>query len=250
MAEEPDVIKHQMEETRADLTQKLENLEHQVVNTVQDATSAVSETVQNVKETVTDTVSTVKEAVSDTVESVKESVKETFDLPRQVDRHPWLMFGGSVAAGYLAGWLLGRTSMFGSSDLGGMAAGSSSASNWAPFTSGGTGGDGYGAGRGAESGSSMRSATSGALDWVGSLAEQFRPEINRLKGMAIGALGGLVRDMIARSVPPQMSSQVTGLVDDITTKLGGEPVRGPVADSLFGGGQAHSEAGAQAQHTA
>src|SRR5262245_55877302 len=97
--EQPKVIRHQMEETRASLTEKLETLEHQVVGTVQGATSAVTETVENVKEAVAETVETVKGTVRETVETVK----ETFDLSRQVDRHPWLMVGGSVALGFLCG---------------------------------------------------------------------------------------------------------------------------------------------------
>jgi ElaB/YqjD/DUF883 family membrane-anchored ribosome-binding protein len=234
MAEEPDVIKHQMEETRADLTQKLETLEHQVVGTVQDATSAVSETVQTVKDTVSETVGSVKEAVTDTVDTVRESVKETFDLRLQVERRPWLMFGGSVALGYLAGWLLGKTSSV-SANLGGMAEGSSSASNWAPFTTGGTG-DGR-TGQAA----TPRTAEPAQPGWLSAVADQFQPEINRLKGLAIGALAGVVRDMITRAVPEQMATQLTGVMDDITTKLGGEPVRGPVMDQLFGRQSAHGE---------
>jgi len=99
---EREVIRQQMEETRAALTDKLETLEHQVVDTVQGATTAVQETVATVKDAVQETVETVKGSVQETVETVK----ETFDLNRQVDRHPWLMFGGAVAVGYLGGRLL------------------------------------------------------------------------------------------------------------------------------------------------
>src|SRR5262245_19695984 len=102
--EQPKVIRHQMEETRASLTEKLETLEHQVVGTVQGATSAVTETVENVKEAVQETVETVKDSVRGTVESVK----ETFDLARQVDSDPWLMVGGSAALGFLCGRLVPR----------------------------------------------------------------------------------------------------------------------------------------------
>jgi hypothetical protein len=40
----------------------------------------------------------VTEAVRDAVHSVSNA----FDVRRQVDRHPWLVLGGSVALGYLA----------------------------------------------------------------------------------------------------------------------------------------------------
>src|SRR5262249_38838293 len=93
MDDSPEVIRQQMEETRAALSEKLETLEQQVVGTVKDARAAV-----------TDTVETVKGAVHDTVETVK----ETFDVSRQVERHPWAMLGGSIALGFLGGRLYER----------------------------------------------------------------------------------------------------------------------------------------------
>src|SRR5262245_44710471 len=105
------VIRADMEETRTALTEKLEVLENQVVGTVKDATSAVSQTVETLKETV----GTVKETVTDTVSAVKDSVqdgvatvKNWFDLRAQFDRHPCLMAGGSVLAGYLIGVMCDR----------------------------------------------------------------------------------------------------------------------------------------------
>jgi len=114
MDDEPEVIRQQMEDTRSDLTRKIEALEHQVVSTVQSTTSAVTNTVESVKDAVQETVSAVKGTVSDTVCSVKETVsdtvegvKETLDIRHQVEEHPWLMFGASVAAGYVGGLVLG-----------------------------------------------------------------------------------------------------------------------------------------------
>ncbi len=89
---------------RASLTEKLETLEHQIVETVQGATSAMTETVENVKEAVHDTVSEVKSTVNETVDTVK----STFDIPHHFRRHPWLMLGGAVAVGYLASRILDR----------------------------------------------------------------------------------------------------------------------------------------------
>src|SRR5581483_4976543 len=102
MGNEPEeVIKHQMLETLASLAEKLETLEQQVVGTVHNATSAVTDTVETVKDAVQQTVQMAKDSVTNTVEAVK----DTFDLSRQVDDHPWLMFGGSVAAGFVTGHL-------------------------------------------------------------------------------------------------------------------------------------------------
>src|SRR5262245_24400559 len=99
MPDEPEMIRQQMEETRSALTEKLETLEHQVIGTVAEANTAVADTVDNVKEAVQDTVEVVKETVQETVESVK----QTLDISVQMDRHPWLFLGASVAAGYVAG---------------------------------------------------------------------------------------------------------------------------------------------------
>ena len=52
MDKESDVIKHQMEHTRTQLTDKLELLEHQVADTV----TGAAETVEKVRQTVSDTV--------------------------------------------------------------------------------------------------------------------------------------------------------------------------------------------------
>ena len=83
----PDEIRHQIEETRCSLTEKLETLEHEVKQTVKGATDTVVGTVHSVEGTV-------------------ETVKRTFDLRYHVRRHPWLMFGGSIATGFVAGTLL------------------------------------------------------------------------------------------------------------------------------------------------
>src|SRR5579864_5333035 len=93
MDNEPEVTRAQMQETRTALSEKLETLEHKVVDTVQGATHAVHETVDHVKEAMHETV---------------ENVKDTFNLPLQVKRHPWGMVAGSIALGYLGGYLLFR----------------------------------------------------------------------------------------------------------------------------------------------
>src|SRR5207245_3832532 len=91
-------------EKRTSLQEKLETMEKQVKETVEEATEAVSETVQTVKEVVKESVETVKGSVEDTVESVK----QTFDLRRQVCEHPWGMFVGAAAVGFIGGKLLDR----------------------------------------------------------------------------------------------------------------------------------------------
>jgi ElaB/YqjD/DUF883 family membrane-anchored ribosome-binding protein len=231
MDNESEVIRQQMEETRASLAEKLETLEQQVVGTVQGTTAAVTETVDTVKEGVQETVETVKNTVQEAVGAVK----ETFDIPRQVERHPWAMMGGAVALGYVAGYLYTR-----SQDRSRMPGWASSPSL-------------------RESGWSTpapeRSLAPQRFEdrpvppapsppepprssWLSELNKMFGNEINQLKGLAIGAAMGIVRDMVTRSAPPQLEGQLTNMMDSITNKLGGQPMEGPVLN--FDDNSAHS----------
>jgi len=102
MVEETAIIESQMEETRKHLAEKVEALQQQVASTVADTTKTVTETVSAVTEAVQETVGSVTETVQKTVETVK----ETFDFRAQVEKRPWMVVGGAVAAGYLLGTLL------------------------------------------------------------------------------------------------------------------------------------------------
>ena len=97
--ENEQVIREQMGETRASLTDKLETLEHQVVDKVQGTTTAVRGTVEAIKESVEETVSTVKESLKGGIDTVK----DWLDVKAHVERHPWLMTGGSTLLGYCLG---------------------------------------------------------------------------------------------------------------------------------------------------
>jgi ElaB/YqjD/DUF883 family membrane-anchored ribosome-binding protein len=225
MADEPEMIRKQMEETRTDLTEKLETLEEEIVETVQDATEKVSETVENVTETVRDSVETVRETVHETIDTVK----STFDLAHQVDQHPWLMFGGAVAVGYVGGRMLSSleeprtaegTCRSEAVDLGYQTS--------APA---------------AEYGSRETSPKSQRL---GEMVEKFRPEIDELKGLAIGAALSVVRDLLTRSLAEQAQQPVAQVIDNVTTKLGGKPMHGllPKEESEQRSAQGYATAGA------
>lgn len=227
--EDEDLIRKQMKETRSNLTDKLETLEHQVVGTAQAATSAVSDSVEAVKETVQDTVAsvqetvaTVKESIAETVTAVKDSmhegvdaVKGLFDVSAHVERHPWLMLGGSVALGYLLNGFLGKASP--ARDRG-VASGISGPSP-VPSPNGSSG-------NGAPTNGNFREERKpeAALEQAASLFSSFGPEINKLKGLAIGALLGTVREMIVKAVPEQFAGQLKEIIDSVTEKAGGEPI--------------------------
>ena len=98
MIDSPETIRQQMEATKSQLWEKLDTLENQVSDAVQSTSTAV-----------TDTVASVQETFSNVTESVHESVQNVsnaFDLPLQVQRHPWMTLGGSFVLGYLARELL------------------------------------------------------------------------------------------------------------------------------------------------
>jgi ElaB/YqjD/DUF883 family membrane-anchored ribosome-binding protein len=242
----------QMEGTRADLAQKLEALENQVVGTIQDATSTVSETVHEVKEAVTGTVETVKQTVEGTVDTVKETVqgtvetvKETFDVRRQVENHPWLMFGGSLAAGFVAGRLLQRygpevgmpTWQGFSSAVRHFPDQFSSMTHPSHYTGVGQSAAGYPYESAQERREEpapqpeTREQQPGLLE---SLTSTLAPEMTKLKGLAIGAALGLVRDLITQKAPPEIGSQLADMVNDFTSRLGGQVFHEPILQTFTG----------------
>jgi ElaB/YqjD/DUF883 family membrane-anchored ribosome-binding protein len=227
MDQETDMIKHQMEHTRAALTDKLELLEHQVTDTVTGAAETVEKVRQTVTNTVngaTETVASVKQAFEDTVQSVKDTVRETaetvgetLDLRKQVEKHPWAMVCGATAVGFGVGVVCSRVNV--------PAAASSAASKVV---------------------SSARSLADSMEQQVSGWSEppppppfgqrQLRrddahedspwmPAVYRLKGLAIGAMFGVLRDVLSKNLPPAISGQVGEVIDTFTTSLGGQPIR-------------------------
>jgi hypothetical protein len=212
MDEDPNVIRQNIDQTRSALTEKLETLEAEVKGTVQGAKASVDNTIETVKDTI-------------------QSVKRTFDLAYQTEQHPWPMMGGSVVAGFVCGHLFEALTATGrhaahdhrpqerhepplsASSFASQAAAAAERPN------GPTGGA-YAA--------PAPSATSNLLHWVSS---QFGPEIEQLKGMAIGAAVGVLRDLAKRNVPPHLAQQVEELMNKVTSKLGGQPVQGEVLSS-------------------
>jgi hypothetical protein len=59
------------------------------------------------------------------------------------------------------------------------------------------------------------------------LFNQFGDEIGKVKEVAIGYLASVARDLIKEAVP-NLGQQVQEIMDSATTKLGGQPVPGPV----------------------
>lgn len=198
--------KQEMEGTRAAMTEKLEQLEERVRETVEGAASTVEGIVGNVKETVDSTVETVKQTVDGakssmenmvgnvkgTVEGTVETVRRTFDLSYQVDRSPWLMFGGSVLVGYFLGSL-------GSTNQSSLSSSEAYQTNGAPQTFAPF----YKATHenvSTRSDMSSHSQPQPRSGWS-SLLNQFPEETAALKGALVAALVNVVHDMVQESIP-------------------------------------------------
>jgi hypothetical protein len=205
MVNPAEVTRARMGDTRAALSEKLESLEQRMADTVHGAADAVANTVENVKDVVHETVL---------------NVRDTFDIPLQVERHPWAMLGGSLALGFLGGYLLYR---FGARS----AAIASSAPTPADMSR--IGEQHNGTVKDARPADAAmppdREAAPRAVDGA---TPPFATEIARLKSLAIGALLSIGRDVITQSAPESMHARLTEVIDGLTVQLGGEPIRGPV----------------------
>jgi ElaB/YqjD/DUF883 family membrane-anchored ribosome-binding protein len=229
MADEPEVIRHQMEAQRASLAEKLECLERQVTEKVQGAKEAVDETVQGARDAVHETVQSVRSTVHD----AKAAVQETLDVPLQTRRHPWLMFGGAVAAGYVGGLVLNRLTAsrpgYDTSGWSHMPAeprshnyttGMSAAGSSSLYTPS------------AEPARAPAAPQPHGESFAQGIMQSFAPEVQKLKGVAIGAVMGIVRDLVTQRTPESLRPQVNEVIENITHKLGGEPVRGHLLDEV------------------
>jgi ElaB/YqjD/DUF883 family membrane-anchored ribosome-binding protein len=221
MPDKSEVIMEQMDHTRKELADKIETLEKKVAGTVETVTETVQtveHTVENVKDTIAETVETVTGTVKNTVDAVGETVGNTvervkgfFDVPRHVDRHPWLAMGGSVLVGFLGGRLLTPRSNRARATPA-RAAPPASTPPSPPRQE-----------------SAAREAKPQAREGLlHNLGEQFGDEVEKLKGLAVGTLFGVARDMISQALPEVLKQQVKDVINGFTDKLGGKVIREPL----------------------
>jgi ElaB/YqjD/DUF883 family membrane-anchored ribosome-binding protein len=214
--EEPEVIREQIRETQDALASKLSTLEDKVVNTVTNTTESVSETVEAVRESVAGTIESMKESMDSTVQAVK----RTFDLNHQVREHPWLMMGGAAAAGFVAGRLLRGVAHSPANGAWRVASESAQYARPQPPAAPAASPQPNGCPRAEEP---------SLLD---RLTHQFHDELEQVKGLAIGAIFGLVRDWASQQLPDNLAPQVQEMLDNVTTKLGGTRIEGSVVENL------------------
>jgi len=240
--------RHDIEETRASMTEKLELLEERVRDTLEETKIAVDDIVENVKGTVDETVDAVKDTVDgakSTVENIVENVKETmddtmtrvkqsFDLRYQVEQHPWLMLGGSVVAGSILASFMHRGhenrhySYYADSRLNnGPEADNTSATG--VYT-----GAGLSSGTGEENATASQEHAkythSQRQEGWGRTLGQFQEEFDIAKGVVTGAIMstvmGTLQEMIRQNIP-SMASHFDKAVHRVAKKWGVEPGESP-----------------------
>ncbi len=202
MENENDAVMKEMEETRSSLTEKLEALESKVaekIAPVAEAVERVTEAAAEIVEGVKDTVFEVTGKVEDTVNTVSSA----FNLREQVDKHPWLTLALAGTAGCMIGNLTGRAGQ--------------SPQVSAPISPPSRLKHGKGTGNG------RAGKSEDARD-----DKPFTEEFRRLESLAIAALMGVVRDLAKQVLPESIASRVSEELDDFTSRLGVEPIRGPV----------------------
>ncbi len=222
MPPETDLIKQQMGQTRAALTEKLQTLENKVIGAIASTTDMVAQTVQDVGTTVRETSQNFRSTMRDTLSSVRDA----FDVSRQIHQHPWLMLGGSVLAGYVCGVVLDNLEH-------GRLPSLPAAEQLLPH------------------GSEVRQCLAKEQPtarripgFLKALVDTFAPELDKLKAAAVGMALGALRDKIGESVPSHMRADFTEMMDRITTKLGGHTHR---TGAMYGASEEYEETnGAQA----
>lgn len=118
--------------------------------------------------------------------------KATASLMEQVQIRPWTMFGTSIAVGLLLGHFMARREE------------DSQYYNH-----------------------DQHDASHGLAKFTG----LFDDELKELKGVAVGAILGAFRDLAKDAVPSVVSDKVGEVIDSVTNKLGGEPVKERVVGS-------------------
>jgi len=241
--ENTEVIKGQMAETRHSLSEKLETLEDKVVQTVQEATNAVSGTVESVKEVVGNTVESVKDVVGRTVGSVRSAVdstvqtvgatvknmKESVDVPLQVRRHPWLMFGGAIATGFVLERLcetdMARRVLTGEAFSSNGHDGHEELMNRPRF--------GFES-RAQEEEPAESQQASGGSGIMSGVSGFLGKHLGKVQGLALGALFGVLRNVVSNALAPEFSGTVADMVDDFTRDMGGQVLPRTTAKSPQG----------------
>ena len=231
---ELDIIHRQMEQTRANLGDKLEKLESHVVGTVTAATETVSDAVQGVKDvvgtvtesvaavstTVTETASAVSDTVSGTVSALTDTVSgtvanvaDTLNIAKQVEAHPWGAVGAAVGIGFLGSLLLGS-----SEKKAQPSSSSGSSGSWLPSATA-TGAPSSSFTAPAMSSSVASTASSSWLGQGSPVGQLLNQATEGVTELALNSVMGVVRELTA-SLPENFREPANQFVDSMATDLG------------------------------
>jgi len=242
MAQRADDIRHDIENTRAAMTAKLAIVEERVLETVAGAQASVEKIMEDVGTIVTDVRGTVEDvgaivtdvratvdttlvavrqgiagtqaSVVEIVEHVKETigdtvaaVQRTFDLPAQVEHHPWPMVGGALLAGYLLG------------SLGGGHPSAAGSPRDPPGVEASRPGSPPTARTSSTRPQPQQGMVSGMLD---QLKDEMKDEIASLKSVAVGVVISTLREMFKQAMPA-----LAPHLEKAHTRRGGEARHSP-----------------------
>ena len=232
MAQRADDIRHNIEHTRAAMTEKVTTLEERVRETaagaqvsVQKIMEDVGGMVKDVRATVDTTLAAVRQGVAGTQASVGElvehvkgtvgetvtTVQRTFDLSSQTEQHPWPMVGGAVLVGYMLGrWGGGHPSIAGSTAE--KRATEASRSGSSP----------------ALRASSARPQPQQGI--VSGILEEYKDEIAGLKSVAVGAVMSTLSEMFQQAMPP-LAPHIKSAMTKMSAQLQASPVPHPASMS-------------------
>ena len=228
MDDELEVIHHQMEETRASLANKLEELESQVRETVQSASDTVASAVDGAKEVVSSVSEGAKQMV-DSVSETVETVKESLSINRYVERYPWASLGVAVTAGFCVAQLLPSRR--------------STSGNYSealpPASSGGYYPEPPRAASSYQPTASETPRQEQGPSWTSALGGILGQATGTLEGLAVGTLMGAIKEFVSHNLPHEWQGELTRVVDDVTTRLGGKVMQGNPLDELLSAFQSH-----------
>jgi hypothetical protein len=166
----------------------------------------VRQDIENTRAAMTEKLEMLEERARETVEGAKSAVQHTVDVHYQVDQHPWKMVGASILVGYI----LGRVTSGGSASS--QIDGQRILILDTPVVTGVS--------------STSPKQIEREPELSGGILEQYKEELAIVKVAAIGAVVGVVRDLVKQAVPTLASylkktSSTAGGVnpDDETTSL-------------------------------
>jgi len=163
-------MRQQMDETMAGLAEKLGCLEDQVSTTVRTVTRSVN------------------------------SVRDTLDLKLHVRQRPWTLVAGAAALGFLGGFHLHRPGPRDTARNG--------RSRSAPTIRAAEGIDPDAGPQAGTNGSDVAHPPAASTpSWLSSFGDKFQPEIAELRGILIGSLFGIARELISNQVLKPVNRQ-------------------------------------------